>query len=134
MSSATEASGGAGARPVVSGARSGVVLGVASGASIVAAYVFLLAAGRILGSEDYGSLAALLGLLAVVLLPAGALQMAVSREISRRVAAGDSNGAAALARTTVRLSLIATVPLVALAFALAVPFRHLLHIHSVGLV
>ena len=66
MSSATEAGSGARARPVVSGARSGVVLGVASGVSIVAAYVFLLAAGRILGSEDYGSLAALLGLLAVV--------------------------------------------------------------------
>src|SRR5213592_851712 len=104
MSSATEAGGGAGARPVVSGVRSGVVLGVASGASIVAAYVFLLAAGRILGSEDYGSLAALLGLLAVVLIPAGALQMAVSREISRRIASADSAGAARLAYGTLRLS------------------------------
>ena len=74
----------------MSGARSGALLGAASGVSIVGAYVFLLAAGRILGSEDYGSLAALLGLLAVVLIPAGALQMAVSREISRHVASGDS--------------------------------------------
>src|SRR3989442_8916434 len=38
-----------------SGARSGAVLATASAVSIVAAYVFLLAAGRILGSEDYGS-------------------------------------------------------------------------------
>jgi len=118
----------------VSGARSGAVLGAASGVSIVAAYVFLLAAGRILGSEDYGSLAALLGLLAVVLIPAGALQMAVAREISRHVASGDSAGAARLARGVLRLSLVATVPLLVVAFALAAPLSGLLHIHSVGLV
>jgi O-antigen/teichoic acid export membrane protein len=134
MTSATEAGSGVGARPVVSGARSGVVLGVASGASIVAAYVFLLAAGRILGSEDYGSLAALLGLLAVVLIPAGALQMAVSREISRRVASADAAGAARLAHGTLRMSLLATVPLLAVALALAAPLAHVLHIHSVAFV
>jgi O-antigen/teichoic acid export membrane protein len=117
-----------------SGARTGVLLAAASGVSIVAAYVFLLAAGRILGSEDYGSLAALLGLLAVVLIPAGALQMAVSREISRRVASGDSAGAARLARGTLRLALLATVPLMVVALALAAPLSDLLHIHSVGLV
>ena len=121
-------------RPTVSGVRSGVVLGVASAVSIVAAYVFLLAAGRILGSEDYGSLAALLGLLAVVLIPAGALQMAVSREISRRIASADSAGAARLAYGTLRLSLVATVPLLVVALALAVPLSHLLHIHSVTFV
>src|SRR5439155_7002203 len=109
-------------------------LGVASGASIVAAYVFLLAAGRILGSEDYGSLAALLGVLAVVLIPAGALQMAVAREISRRVASADAAGAARLAHGTLRISLLATVPLVAVALALAAPLAHLLHIHSVAFV
>jgi O-antigen/teichoic acid export membrane protein len=117
-----------------SGARTGVLLAGASGVSIVAAYVFLLAAGRILGSDDYGSLAALLGLLAVVLIPAGALQMAVSREISRRVASGDSAGAARLARGALRLSLLATVPLMVVALALAAPLSGLLHIHSVGLV
>jgi O-antigen/teichoic acid export membrane protein len=122
------------ARPAASGARSGVVLAAASAASIVAAYVFLLAAGRILGSDDYGSLAALLGLLAVVLIPAGALQMAVSREISRRIASGDAAGADALARGALRTAAIATVPLLAVALALAVPLADLLHIHSVGLV
>jgi O-antigen/teichoic acid export membrane protein len=134
MSSATEAGGGAGVQPVASGARSGVVLGVASGVSIVAAYIFLLAAGRILGSADYGSLAALLGLLAVILIPAGALQMAISREISRHVASGDSAGAARLARGTLRLSLFATLPLLVVTFALAVPLAHVLHIHSVAVV
>ena len=118
----------------VSGARSGAILGAASGASVVAAYVFLLAAGRILGSDDYGSLAALLGLLALVLIPAGALQMAVAREISRHVATGDSAGAGRLARGTLRLSVLATVPLLVVAFALAAPLSGLLNIHSVGLV
>ena len=69
-----------------SGARTGALLAVASGVSIVVNYAFLLAAGRILGSADYGSLAALLGLLSVVVLPAGALQLAVSREVSRTAA------------------------------------------------
>jgi O-antigen/teichoic acid export membrane protein len=117
-----------------SGARSGALLAVASGASIVAAYVFLLAAGRILGSEDYGSLAALLGLLAIVLIPAGALQMAMSREVSRSVATGDPAGAARLARGTLRVALIATVPLLLVALALAKPLAHVLHIHSVTIV
>src|SRR6476619_6253024 len=85
-------------RTLPSGARSGAVLAAASGASLVANYVFLLAAGRMLGSESYGSLAALLGVLAVVLIPAGAIQMAVSREISRHVASGDLVSAARLAR------------------------------------
>src|SRR5438093_13726510 len=100
-----------------SGARSGAVLATASAVSIVAAYVFLLAAGRILGSEDYGSLAALLGLLAIVLIPAGALQMAVSREVSRHIASGDAAGAARLARGTLRASALATAPLLVVALA-----------------
>src|SRR5688500_16937138 len=94
-----------------SGARSGALLAAATAASIVAAYIFLLAAGRILGSEDYGSLAALLGVLTIVLIPAGALQMAVSREVSRRVATEDPGGAARLARAALRAAAIATVPL-----------------------
>src|SRR6266566_1827455 len=101
-----------------SGARSGALLAVASGVAIVANYIFLLAAGRLLGSDRYGSLAALLGLLAVVLIPAQALQMAVSREVSRRIASGDSASAYAFARRTLRLALIATGPLVVLAFGL----------------
>ena len=99
------------ARTGTSGARSGAILAIASAVSIVANYIFLLAAGRLLGSESYGSLAALLGLLAVVLMPAAALQMAVSREISQRLAVGDESGAHAFARTTLRAAAVATVPL-----------------------
>lgn len=121
-------------RPAASGARSGALLAVASAVSIVANYTFLLAAGRILGSEAYGSLAALLGLLAVILIPAGALQMAVSREVSRRLAGGDADGADRFARATLRLAVLATVPLVALALALAPPLGAVLNIHSTGVV
>ncbi len=119
---------------VPSGTRSGVLLGAASGAAIVANYAFLLAAGRLLGSEEYGSLAALLGLLAVVLIPASAVQMAVSREISRLVAGGQSDRADSFARAVLRLALIGTVPLLAVALALAVPLAHLLNIDSAGVV
>src|SRR5438876_8048338 len=98
-----------------SGARSGALLAGATAVSIVANYVFLLAAGRVLGSAGYGSLAALLGLLAVVVIPASALQLAVAGEVSRRVASGDAQGANALAYSTLRASFIATAPLVALA-------------------
>ena len=117
-----------------SGARSGALLVVASAISIVANYVFLLASGRILGSDAYGSFAALLGLLSVVLIPATALQMAVSREISRRLAAGETASAAAFSRRALRASALATVPLLLVAFALAVPLNSLLNIDSVGIV
>jgi O-antigen/teichoic acid export membrane protein len=121
-------------RATRSGVRSGAVLAVASGLSIVANYAFLLAAGRMLGSTDYGSLAALLGLLSVVLLPAGALQYAVSREVSQRLASDGVDSAARFARATMRLALIATGPLVLVGLALAAPLGALLNIHSTGVV
>lgn len=122
------------ARQEGSGLRSGAFLAVTSAVSIVANYVFLLAAGRVLGSSQYGALAALLGLLAVVLTPAGALQMAMSREISRRIASGDSEGAYSFANRVLRLAAIGTIPLMAAALALAAPLAHLLNIDSVGIV
>ena len=118
------------AGPRQSGARSGALLAGATAVSILAAYVFLLAAGRLLGSEDYGSFAALLGLLTIIVLPAGALQMAVSREISRSLATGDERGAARLARGTLRAFAAATVPLVAITVVLAPALSSLLNIHS----
>ncbi len=119
---------------IASGARSGALLVAASGVSIVLAYVFLLAAGRLLGSEDYGSLAALLGLLSIVVLPAASLQMAVSREVSRYLASGASESAPQLARGVLRAGAIATVPLLVVALALAEPLSRLLNIHSVPVV
>jgi O-antigen/teichoic acid export membrane protein len=114
--------------------RSGALLAIATALSILAAYVFLLAAGRILGSEDYGSLAALLGVLTIILIPAGALQMAVSREVSRSLATGDERGAARLARGTLRASALATIPIVAISVALSPVLSSLLNIHSTAAV
>lgn len=124
----------AGATPLPSGTRSGMVVALASGASIVANYVFLLSAGRILGSDDYGSLAALLGMLAVVLIPASAIQLAVAREVSRLVAGGEHERADAFARQMFQLALWATLPLLIVALALAAPLAALLNIDSVALV
>jgi O-antigen/teichoic acid export membrane protein len=113
-----------------SGARSSAIIAAASLVAMAANYAFLLAAGRFLGSDAYGSLAALLGLLTVVLLPTGAVQLAISREVAQRLAVGDREGAAAFTFTTLRLGLLATAPLVAIALALAVPLREVLKIES----
>jgi O-antigen/teichoic acid export membrane protein len=117
-----------------SGARSGALLAAASLAATALNYVFLLAAGRLLGSEDYGALAALLGLLTVILLPTGAVQLAVSREVSRRLAVGDGEGADAFGWAALRLGLIATAPVLALGLVLAFPLRELLNIESTSAV
>jgi O-antigen/teichoic acid export membrane protein len=106
------------------------LIGAASLAGIVLNYAFLLLAGRKLGADSYGDLAALLGLLTVVLLPAGALQLAVSREVSRRVAAGDEAGADAFLRAAARLAGILTLPLLGAALVLSWPLGRLLGIST----
>ena len=117
-----------------SGTRSGVLLAAASVVAVGLNYVFLLATGRLLGSDDYGAFAALLGLLTLILLPTGAVQLAVSREISRRVALGDADGADAFSRATLRLGLLLTAPLVAIALVFVIPLRELLDIDSTAAV
>jgi O-antigen/teichoic acid export membrane protein len=122
-----------GSRPD-SGARSGALV---AGAAVLATglnYAFLLTAGRLLGSDDYGALAALLGLLTVVLLPTGAVQLAVSREVSRQIAVGNQDGADAFARAILRLGAIWTAPLVAVSLLLTIPLRDVLDIRSTGAV
>jgi len=110
--------------------RSGALLAAATLTATALNYVFLLATGRLLGSDDYGALAALLSLLTLVLLPAGAVQLAVSREVSRRVALGDEDGAESFGRGMLRVGVIATLPLVVVGLALIVPLRELLNVPS----
>ena len=110
--------------------RGGAIVALAAGASIVLNYIFLFSAGRLLGSDDYGVLAAIIGLLTIVLLPSGALQMAVSREVSWRNAQGDGAGAAAFSGGIVRAAWLATLPLLVVFYALLVPMRNLLSIDS----
>ena len=120
--------------PVPSGARSAAVVGAASLLATALNYLFLLAAARALGSDDYGSLAALLGVLTVALLPAGAVQLAVSREIAQKLATGDDEGADAFAWATLRLGAIVTRAARRVALLLAVPLRELLSIDSAAAV
>ena len=122
-----------GPRLVSSGARSGVLLGAASLTGVVFTYAYLLAAGRTLGASDYGALAALVGLLTVVLLPAGAVQFAVAREVSRLIASGEEREASTFVYAALRLAALVTVPLVVVGLVLAVPMASVLGI-STGLV
>ena len=62
------------------------------------------------------------------------MQLAVSREISRRVALGDADGADAFSRATLRLGLLLTAPLVAIALVFVIPLRELLDIDSTAAV
>ncbi len=119
---------------MTSAARGGALIAAASLAGIVLTYVFLLASGRLLGTEDYGAFAAVLGLLTVVLLPAGALQFAMAREVSRRAALNDESGSTGFVRAVLRLSAIATVPLVLVSLALSVPLARLLGIPTSAVV
>ena len=113
---------------LASAARGGSELALATLLSLAANYLFLLAAGRILGRVDYGTVAALTGLLTVVSLPSGALQIAVCREISGLEAVGERDRAQAFLRAVLTLGTKTTVGAVALGFALLVPLRELLHI------
>ena len=122
------------ARGTRSGAQSGVLIAAASLVAIGLNYIFLLGSGRLLGSESYGDLAALMGMLTLVLLPTGAVQLAVSREISRQRAVGDREGADGFTRAVVRAGLLATVPVTLVGLILAVPLRQLLNIDSTGAV
>ena len=113
-----------------SASRGGAVLALAAAGGIAFNYLFLVASGRLLGSGDYGDLAAIIGLLTVVLLPTAALQMAVSREVSRRIAIGDQIGAQAFEHSVLRFGLVATIPLLIAFYVLVVPLGRLLSIES----
>ena len=73
-------------------------------------------------------------MLTVVLLPTGALQLAVSREVSRREALGETEEADTFSRAMLRLGLVVSVPLVLIALALSIPLRYVLDIGSTAAV
>jgi len=63
-------------------------------AANVIALVFTIVFARVLESDGYGSLAALVSAFLILSVPGSALQMTVAREVSRGVAAGDRHPAA----------------------------------------
>lgn len=87
-------------------------VGAAIGFGNVVALVFTVVFARLLGAEDYGSLAALLSLFLILSLPGSALQVAVARDLSAAAehehAAHEARAAAAV-RHAVALTLAAAL-------------------------
>lgn len=93
-------------------------------------YAFFLLAGRLLGVDDYGLLAALLGFTVVIAVPASAFQMELARQVG---AHGREEGAAVLARAAAAAAWIAPAICVALALGV-VALSFVLDIPATGLV
>ena len=79
-------------------------LGVAVIAANVIALVFTVVFARVLGATDYGSLAALMSAFIILMVPGSALQIAVAREVSASLAAGDGLAGAGVRRWVGRLA------------------------------
>jgi len=88
-------------------------------ASNVIALAFTVVFARVLGANDYGSLAALLSAFIILMVPGSALQIAVARDVSTAAASGDANAGAGVRRWLGHL-LMAT----AVVALLAIPLRH----------
>lgn len=80
-------------------------LGVAVIAANVIALGFTIVFARVLGANDYGSLAALVSAFIILMVPGSALQIAVAREVSASLAAGDGRAGAGVERWVARLLL-----------------------------
>jgi O-antigen/teichoic acid export membrane protein len=78
-------------------------LGVAVIAANVIALVFTVVFARLLGATDYGSLATLMSAFIILMVPGSALQIAVAREVSASLAAGDGEAGAGVRRWVKRL-------------------------------
>jgi len=73
-------------------------LGVAVIAANVIALGFTIVMARVLGATDYGSLAALISAFIILMVPGSALQIAVAREVSHSLAAGDGRAGTGVRR------------------------------------
>jgi O-antigen/teichoic acid export membrane protein len=80
-------------------------LGVAVIAANVIALGFTIVMARVLGATDYGSLAALISAFIILMVPGSALQIAVAREVSASLAAGDGRAGTGVRRWVERLVL-----------------------------
>ena len=78
-------------------------LGVAVIAANVVALVFTVVFARVLGATDYGSLATLMSAFIILMVPGSALQVAVAREVSASLAAGDRDAGAGVRHWVTRL-------------------------------
>ena len=93
----------------LAGSDTGRAAGLAAAviASNVIALAFTIVFARVLGAGGYGSLAALLSAFIILMVPGSALQVAVARDVSRDVAAGDPRAGAGVRSWLRRLCLVA---------------------------
>jgi len=78
-------------------------LGAAVIAANVVSLIFTVVFARVLGATDYGSLATLMSAFIILMVPGSALQVAVAREVSASLAAGDPDAGAGVRRWVGRL-------------------------------
>jgi O-antigen/teichoic acid export membrane protein len=83
----------------------------------VVALAFVVVFARVLGDDGYGSLGSLLALFLILYVPGQALQVAVAREVSARVAKGDPDPGAGVRRWLERLLVVTLVIAVVSVFA-----------------
>ena len=81
------------------------------------ALAFVVVFARILGDDGYGSLGSLLSLFLILYVPGQALQVAVAREVSARVATGDPHPGAGVRRWLDRLVIVTVVVTIVSVFA-----------------
>jgi glycosyltransferase involved in cell wall biosynthesis/O-antigen/teichoic acid export membrane protein len=102
-------------------------LAVAVIASNVVALAFTIVFARVLGAGGYGSLAALMSAFIILMVPGSALQVAVARDVSRDLAAGNP-GAGAGVRNWLRRLCIVALGVAALAIPLREPLGAVLNV------
>ena len=98
------------------GRAAGLALAVMASNAIALAFTIVFA--RVLGTSDYGSLAALVSAFIILMVPGSALQIAVAREVSAGVARGDPAAGGGVRRWLLRL--LGATAVVAL---IAIPLR-----------
>jgi O-antigen/teichoic acid export membrane protein len=81
------------------------------------ALAFVVVFARVLGDDGYGSLGSLLSLFLILYVPGQALQVAVAREVSARVATGDPDPGAGVRRWLERLLVVTVVVTIVSIFA-----------------
>ncbi|MEA2143823.1 MAG: hypothetical protein QOI64_2253 [Solirubrobacteraceae bacterium] len=84
-------------------------MAVAQLAANVVSLAFVVVFARVLGDDGYGSLGSLLSLFLILYVPGQALQVAVAREVSARVAKGDPDPGAGVRRWLERLTVLTVV-------------------------
>ena len=81
------------------------------------ALTFVVVFARVLGDDGYGALGSLLSLFLILYVPGQALQVAVAREVSARVAIGDPDPGAGVRRWLERLLIVTVVVTIVSVFA-----------------